>query len=140
MGGCIPFLKTARTRYPRIMPPLLLLSALIFLVNVLGGAPGHNPNRRAKMISIHSLSELERLKLQEAAYHELVARQFLSEFKPERGEQYPGMWHPRLRAEWTLRAGRNELGVWGVEGWEGLSSGLGPGRFSRLLDNRGSGT
>ncbi|XP_068819046.1 rho GTPase-activating protein 36 isoform X2 [Capricornis sumatraensis] len=53
-------------------------------VNVLGGAPGHNPNRRAKMISIHSLSELERLKLQEAAYHELVARQFLSEFKPER--------------------------------------------------------
>uniref|UniRef100_A0A4W2I2H3 Rho GTPase-activating protein 36 n=1 Tax=Bos indicus x Bos taurus TaxID=30522 RepID=A0A4W2I2H3_BOBOX len=84
MGGCIPFLKTARTRYPRIMPPLLLLSALIFLVNVLGGAPGHNPNRRAKMISIHSLSELERLKLQEAAYHELVARQFLSEFKPER--------------------------------------------------------
>ena len=92
------------------------------------------------MISIHSLSELERLKLQEAAYHELVARQFLSEFKPERGEQYPGMWHPRLRAEWTLRAGRNELGVWGVEGWEGLSSGLGPGRFSRLLDDRGSGT
>ncbi|KAJ1058133.1 hypothetical protein K5549_015730 [Capra hircus] len=80
MGGCIPFLKTARTRYPRIMPPLLLLSALIFLVNVLG----HNSNRRAKMISIHSLSELERLKLQEAAYHELVARQFLSEFKPER--------------------------------------------------------
>ncbi|KAI4545055.1 hypothetical protein MG293_005321 [Ovis ammon polii] len=53
-------------------------------VNVLGGAPGHNSNRRAKMISIHSLSELERLKLQEAAYHELVARQFLSEFKPER--------------------------------------------------------
>ncbi|EPY73649.1 hypothetical protein CB1_002657001 [Camelus ferus] len=36
------------------------------------------------MISIHSLSELERLKLQETAYHELVARQFLSEFKPER--------------------------------------------------------
>ncbi|XP_058906911.1 rho GTPase-activating protein 36 isoform X1 [Kogia breviceps] len=36
------------------------------------------------MISIHSLSELERLKLQETAYHELVARHFLSEFKPER--------------------------------------------------------
>ncbi|EPQ11773.1 Rho GTPase-activating protein 36 [Myotis brandtii] len=53
-------------------------------VNVLGGAPGHNPDRRTKMISIHSLSELERLKLQETAYHELVARHFLSEFKPER--------------------------------------------------------
>lgn len=38
------------------------------------------------MISIHSLSELERLKLQETAYHELVARHFLSEFKPDRGE------------------------------------------------------
>ena len=119
------------------MPPLMLLSALIFLVNVLGGAPGHKANRRAKMISIHSLSELERLKLQETAYHELVARQFLSEFKPDRGEQYPGMWHPRLRAEWTLRAGHWGFGV---EGWEGFSSGLGPGRFSRLLDNRGSGT
>ncbi|XP_033272098.1 rho GTPase-activating protein 36 isoform X3 [Orcinus orca] len=56
----------------------------LFLVNVLGGAPGHNPDRRTKMISIHSLSELERLKLQETAYHELVARHFLSEFKPER--------------------------------------------------------
>nr|KAF6359450.1 Rho GTPase activating protein 36 [Myotis myotis] len=53
-------------------------------VNVLGGAPGHNPDRRTKMISIHSLSELERLKLQETAYHELVARHFLSDFKPER--------------------------------------------------------
>ncbi|XP_007517090.1 rho GTPase-activating protein 36 isoform X2 [Erinaceus europaeus] len=53
-------------------------------VNVLGGAPGHNPEHRTKMISIHSLSELERLKLQETAYHELVARRFLSEFKPER--------------------------------------------------------
>nr|XP_035942836.1 rho GTPase-activating protein 36 isoform X1 [Halichoerus grypus] len=53
-------------------------------VNVLGGAPGHNPDRRTKMISIHSLSELERLKLQETAYHELVARHFLSEFKPDR--------------------------------------------------------
>ncbi|XP_003135431.2 rho GTPase-activating protein 36 isoform X1 [Sus scrofa] len=84
MGGCIPFLKAARTLCPRIMPPLLLLSAFIFLVNVLGGAPGHNPDRRTKMISIHSLSELERLKLQETAYHELVARHFLSEFNPER--------------------------------------------------------
>ncbi|XP_023612269.1 rho GTPase-activating protein 36 isoform X1 [Myotis lucifugus] len=84
MGGCTPFLKAARTRCPRIMPPLLLMSAFIFLVNVLGGAPGHNPDRRTKMISIHSLSELERLKLQETAYHELVARHFLSEFKPER--------------------------------------------------------
>uniref|UniRef100_A0A8C0THR3 Rho GTPase-activating protein 36 n=1 Tax=Canis lupus familiaris TaxID=9615 RepID=A0A8C0THR3_CANLF len=84
MGGCIPFLKAARTLCPRIMPPLLLLSAFIFLVNVLGGAPGHNPDRRTKMISIHSLSELERLKLQETAYHELVARHFLSEFKPNR--------------------------------------------------------
>lgn len=111
MGGCIPFLKAARTLCPRIMPPLLLLSAFIFLVNVLGGAPGHNPDRRTKMISIHSLSELERLKLQETAYHELVARHFLSEFKPERGEQYPGMWHPRLRAEWTPWAERDELGV-----------------------------
>ncbi|CAO2622306.1 Rho GTPase-activating protein 36 [Lemmus lemmus] len=36
------------------------------------------------MVSIHSLSELERLKLQETAYHELVARHFLSEFKPDR--------------------------------------------------------
>uniref|UniRef100_G3SRI4 Rho GTPase activating protein 36 n=1 Tax=Loxodonta africana TaxID=9785 RepID=G3SRI4_LOXAF len=53
-------------------------------VSVLGGAPGHNPDRRTKMISIHSLSELERLKLQETAYHELVARHFLSEFDPER--------------------------------------------------------
>ncbi|XP_045708219.1 rho GTPase-activating protein 36 isoform X1 [Phyllostomus hastatus] len=84
MGGCIPFLKAARTRCPRIMPPLLLLSAFIFLVNVLGGAPGHNPDRRMKMVSIHSLSELERLKLQETAYHELVARHFLPEFKPDR--------------------------------------------------------
>uniref|UniRef100_A0A1D5QAF2 Rho GTPase activating protein 36 n=1 Tax=Macaca mulatta TaxID=9544 RepID=A0A1D5QAF2_MACMU len=53
-------------------------------VSVLGGAPGHNPDRRTKMVSIHSLSELERLKLQETAYHELVARHFLSEFKPNR--------------------------------------------------------
>ncbi|VTJ84574.1 Hypothetical predicted protein [Marmota monax] len=37
-----------------------------------------------KMVSIHSLSELERLKLQETAYHELVARHFLSEFRPDR--------------------------------------------------------
>ncbi|XP_058514884.1 rho GTPase-activating protein 36 isoform X2 [Ochotona princeps] len=84
MGGCIPFRKTARTLCPRIMPLLLLFSAFIFLVSVLGGAPGHNPDRRAKMVSIHSLSELERLKLQETAYHELVARHFLSEFKPDR--------------------------------------------------------
>ncbi|XP_051683498.1 rho GTPase-activating protein 36 isoform X3 [Oryctolagus cuniculus] len=84
MGGCIPFRKTARTLCSRIMPPLLLLSAFIFLVSVLGGAPGHNPDRRTKMVSIHSLSELERLKLQETAYHELVARHFLSEFKPDR--------------------------------------------------------
>ncbi|KAM5195580.1 rho GTPase-activating protein 36 isoform 4-T4 [Hipposideros larvatus] len=84
MGGCIPFLKAARTLCPRIMPLLLLLSAFIFLVNVLGGAPGHNPDHKTKMISIHSLSELERLKLQETAYHELVARHFLSEFKPDR--------------------------------------------------------
>ncbi|XP_004715437.1 rho GTPase-activating protein 36 isoform X2 [Echinops telfairi] len=53
-------------------------------VSVLGGAPGHNPDRRTKMISIHSLSELERLKLQETAYHELVARHFLTEFNPDR--------------------------------------------------------
>uniref|UniRef100_A0A2K6EQD1 Rho GTPase activating protein 36 n=1 Tax=Propithecus coquereli TaxID=379532 RepID=A0A2K6EQD1_PROCO len=53
-------------------------------VNVLGGAPRHNPDGRVKMVSIHSLSELERLKLQEIAYHELVARHFLSEFKPDR--------------------------------------------------------
>uniref|UniRef100_UPI0034DCEF1C rho GTPase-activating protein 36 isoform 3 n=1 Tax=Rattus norvegicus TaxID=10116 RepID=UPI0034DCEF1C len=85
MGGCIPFLKAARTRCPRIMPLLLLLSAFIFLVCVLGGAPGQNPDRsRMDMVSIHSLSELERLKLQETAYHELVARHFLSEFKPDR--------------------------------------------------------
>ncbi|XP_046274741.1 rho GTPase-activating protein 36 isoform X2 [Marmota monax] len=53
-------------------------------VSVLGGAPGHTPDRRMKMVSIHSLSELERLKLQETAYHELVARHFLSEFRPDR--------------------------------------------------------
>ncbi|XP_069319678.1 rho GTPase-activating protein 36 isoform X2 [Eulemur rufifrons] len=53
-------------------------------VNVLGGAPGHNPDRRMKVVSIHSLSELERLKLQETAYRELMARHFLSEFKPDR--------------------------------------------------------
>ncbi|MEJ1286003.1 Rho GTPase activating protein 36 [Cricetulus griseus] len=58
-------------------------------VSVLGGAPGQNPDRRMDMVSIHSLSELERLKLQETAYHELVARHFLSEFKPDRGELYP---------------------------------------------------
>ncbi|XP_017362989.1 rho GTPase-activating protein 36 isoform X2 [Cebus imitator] len=84
MGGCIPFPKAARALCPRIMPLLLLLSAFIFLVSVLGGAPVHNQERRTKMVSIHSLSELERLKLQETAYRELVARHFLSEFKPER--------------------------------------------------------
>ncbi|XP_045439473.1 rho GTPase-activating protein 36 isoform X2 [Pipistrellus kuhlii] len=83
MGGCTSFLKAARTRCPRIMPLLLLICGFIFLVNVLGGAPGHNQDRR-KMVSIHSLSELERQKLQETAYQELVARQFLSEFKPNR--------------------------------------------------------
>ncbi|NP_001343323.1 rho GTPase-activating protein 36 isoform 2 [Mus musculus] len=54
------------------------------LVSVLGGAPGQNSDRSMDMVSIHSLSELERLKLQETAYHELVARHFLSEFKPDR--------------------------------------------------------
>ncbi|ELV11896.1 Rho GTPase-activating protein 36, partial [Tupaia chinensis] len=82
--GCIPFLKATRTLCLKIMPPLLFLSAFIFLVNVLGGAPGHNPDQRTKMVSIHSLSELERLKLQETAYRELVARHFLSEFKTDR--------------------------------------------------------
>ncbi|XP_028620851.1 rho GTPase-activating protein 36 isoform X1 [Grammomys surdaster] len=53
-------------------------------VSVLGGAPGQNPDSRMDMVSIHSLSELERLKLQETAYHELVARHFLAEFKPDR--------------------------------------------------------
>lgn len=86
MGGCTPFLKAARTRCPRIIPLLLLLSAFIFLVYVLGGAPGQNPDCRMDMVSIHSLSELERLKLQETAYHELVARHFLPEFKPDKGE------------------------------------------------------
>lgn len=89
MGSCIPFLKAARTRCPRIMPLLLLLSGFIYLVSVLGGAPGQNPDRRMDMVSIHSLSELERLKLQETAYQELVARHFLSEFKPDRGKLDP---------------------------------------------------
>lgn len=53
-------------------------------MSVLGGTPGQNPDRKMDMVSIHSLSELERLKLQETAYHELVARHFLSEFKPDR--------------------------------------------------------
>lgn len=114
MGGCIPFLKAARTRCPRIMPPLLLLSAFIFLVNVLGGAPGHNPDRRTKMISIHSLSELERLKLQETAYHELVARHFLPEFKPDRGEQYSGVRCTRSLASGLSREGWGSVG--GPEG------------------------
>lgn len=89
MGGCIPFLKAARAHCPKIILLLLLLSAFIFLVSVLGGAPGQNPDRKMDMVSIHSLSELERLKLQETAYHELMARHFLSDFKPDRGELYP---------------------------------------------------
>ncbi|XP_004860125.1 rho GTPase-activating protein 36 isoform X3 [Heterocephalus glaber] len=70
--------------YPRIMAPLLLLSAFIFLVSILGGAPGHGPDPQMKVVSIHSLSELERLKLQETAYQELRAKHFLSGFKPNR--------------------------------------------------------
>ncbi|XP_010617100.1 rho GTPase-activating protein 36 isoform X1 [Fukomys damarensis] len=84
MGGYIPLLKAARTLCPRIMPPLLLLSAFIFLVSVLGGAPGQSPDHKKKMVSVHSLSELERLKLQETAYQELLVRHFLSDFKPNR--------------------------------------------------------
>ncbi|XP_023574596.1 rho GTPase-activating protein 36 isoform X1 [Octodon degus] len=53
-------------------------------VSVLGRAPGHNPDHKMKTVSIHSLSELERLKLQETAYQELLARHFLSELKPKR--------------------------------------------------------
>ncbi|KAM6151175.1 rho GTPase-activating protein 36 isoform 2-T2 [Rhynchocyon petersi] len=68
-------------------------------VSVLGGAPGHNPDRRTKMISIHSLSELERLKLQETAYHELVARHFLSEFKPDRALPTE---RPNILEKWFL--------------------------------------
>uniref|UniRef100_A0A8C9JG97 Rho GTPase-activating protein 36 n=1 Tax=Panthera tigris altaica TaxID=74533 RepID=A0A8C9JG97_PANTA len=71
----------------------IFFDAMVTSVNVLGGAPGNNPDRRTKMISIHSLSELERLKLQETAYHELVARHFLSEFKPDRGEPAPDLDH-----------------------------------------------
>ncbi|XP_015844872.1 rho GTPase-activating protein 36 isoform X1 [Peromyscus maniculatus bairdii] len=84
MGGCMPFLKAARTQCPRIMLFLLFLSAFIFLVSVLGGAPGQNPDSKMDMVSIHSLSELERLKLQETAYQELLARHFLPDFKPDR--------------------------------------------------------
>uniref|UniRef100_H0WG46 Rho GTPase activating protein 36 n=1 Tax=Otolemur garnettii TaxID=30611 RepID=H0WG46_OTOGA len=96
MGGCIPFRKAARALCPIIMPLLMLLSTVIILANVLGGSLGHNPDLGMKMVSIHSLSELERLKLQETAYHELVARHFLSEFKPDRGKLYPGVWHPHF--------------------------------------------
>lgn len=85
----MPFLKAARTQCPRIMLFLLFLSAFIFLVSVLGGAPGQNPDSKMDMVSIHSLSELERLKLQETAYQELLARHFLPDFKPDRGELYP---------------------------------------------------
>ncbi|KAL6040006.1 hypothetical protein STEG23_015572, partial [Scotinomys teguina] len=56
----------------------------LWRMSVLGGAPGQNPDRKMDMVSIHSLSELERLKLQETAYQELLARHFLSEFKPDR--------------------------------------------------------
>lgn len=79
---------------------LLFFSTFMILVNVLGGPPGHKPNGGAKMVSIHSLSELERLKLQEAAYEELLARRFLSEFRPERGEQGRGV-ESSLWSEWT---------------------------------------
>ncbi|KAL1766938.1 rho GTPase-activating protein 36 isoform X1 [Sigmodon hispidus] len=51
------------------------------------------------MVSIHSLSELERLKLQETAYHELVARHFLSEFKPDRALPVD---HPNTLEKWFL--------------------------------------
>ncbi|ELK12160.1 Putative Rho GTPase-activating protein FLJ46335 [Pteropus alecto] len=87
------------------MPPLLLLSAFIFLV--LGGAQRHNPEGKTKMISIHSLFELERLKLQETAYQELEARHFLSEFRPDRAISLK-MFGLRLEEvlvnEFTLRA------------------------------------
>ncbi|XP_049622682.1 rho GTPase-activating protein 36 [Suncus etruscus] len=84
MGGNSLFRRAARVLYPSIMLLLLFFSTFMILVNVLGGPPGHKPNGGAKMVSIHSLSELERLKLQEAAYEELLARRFLSEFRPER--------------------------------------------------------
>nr|XP_048306250.1 rho GTPase-activating protein 36 [Myodes glareolus] len=99
MGGCIPFLKAARAHCPKIILLLLLLSAFIFLVSVLGGAPGQNPDRKMDMVSIHSLSELERLKLQETAYHELVARHFLSDFKPDRALPTD---HPNTLEKWFL--------------------------------------
>ncbi|XP_003796994.1 rho GTPase-activating protein 36 isoform X2 [Otolemur garnettii] len=67
--------------------------------NVLGGSLGHNPDLGMKMVSIHSLSELERLKLQETAYHELVARHFLSEFKPDRALPYD---RPNIPEKWFL--------------------------------------
>ncbi|GAB1302763.1 Rho GTPase-activating protein 36 [Apodemus speciosus] len=66
---------------------------------VLGGAPGQNPDCRMDMVSIHSLSELERLKLQETAYHELVARHFLPEFKPDRAEPTD---RPNTLEKWFL--------------------------------------
>ncbi|EHB06861.1 hypothetical protein GW7_12767 [Heterocephalus glaber] len=53
-------------------------------LSILGGAPGHGPDPQMKVVSIHSLSELERLKLQETAYQELRAKHFLSGFKPNR--------------------------------------------------------
>lgn len=87
------------------------------------------------MISIHSLSELERLKLQETAYHELVARHFLSEFKPDRGELAPERGAPAFgRAD--PRAGQAESGV--QEGGRGSRWVLAPARFPWLSDYRGS--
>ncbi|XP_038171796.1 rho GTPase-activating protein 36 [Arvicola amphibius] len=68
-------------------------------VSVLGGAPGQNRDRKMDMVSIHSLSELERLKLQETAYHELLARNFLSEFKPDRALPTD---HPNTLEKWLL--------------------------------------
>ncbi|XP_006881859.1 PREDICTED: rho GTPase-activating protein 36-like isoform X2 [Elephantulus edwardii] len=68
-------------------------------VIVLGGSPGHNPDGRMEMISIHSLSELERLKLQETAYQELMARHFLFEFKPERAQAND---RPNSSDKWLL--------------------------------------
>ncbi|CAH6780279.1 Arhgap36 [Phodopus roborovskii] len=69
------------------------------MMSVLGGAPGQNPDRRMDMVSIHSLSELERLKLQETAYHELVARHFLSQFKPDRALPDDG---PNTLEKWVM--------------------------------------
>lgn len=130
MGGCIPLLKAARAHWPKIILLLLLLSAFIFLVSVLGGAPGQNPDRKMDMVSIHSLSELERLKLQETAYHELVARHFLSDFKPDRGELYP--------ERSVFRAARVDPGArWGSEGVLGGVGGVSHSGTSLLTPQEG---